>query len=268
LSESQQEMTRAPLAPRCRRGREHELFRRFRRTRERAVRDALVERFLPLALDLARRYPTGSEREDVQQVACLALVKAIDRFDPEAGTAFSSFATPTILGEIKRYFRDLGWVVRVPRDLQDRSVRVARARATLEAKLGRAATAAELAEAVGASVEDVLEALTSASAHRPASLDPGPDQDAGGAVVQPSFVERGFEAAETGIELDSLLEWLPELERAVLNLRFREDMLQREIAALLGLSQMQVSRLLARAIGMLQSLADDQASREPAATSC
>jgi RNA polymerase sigma-B factor len=264
LSQSQLEITRTPL---CRPGAEHELFRRYRRSRERAVRDALVERFLPLALDLARRYPTGNEREDVQQVACLALVKAIDRFDPEAGTAFSSFATPTILGEIKRYFRDLGWVVRVPRDVQERSVRVARARASLEAKLGRAATAGELAEAVGASIEDVLEALTSASAHRPASLDPGPDDDAGGAVVQPSFVEGGFEAAESGIEVDSLLGRLPELERAVVDLRFREDLLQREIGALLGITQMQVSRILTRAIDMLQSLAGDEAPRAPAASS-
>src|SRR3954471_3189751 len=141
----------------CRRGEEHALFRRYRRHREPAVRDALIARFLPLALHLARRYPSGRESEDVAQVASLALVKAVDRFDPDRGAAFTSFATPTILGEIKRYFRDYGWTVRVPRELQDLSLRVEKVSAQMTGQLGRAPTPAELAERLEVDVEEVLE---------------------------------------------------------------------------------------------------------------
>jgi RNA polymerase sigma-B factor len=223
----------------CRRGQEHALFLRYRRTGERALRDALVERHLPLALGLARRYRAGSEREDVEQVACLALVKAVERFDPGKGVAFSSFATPTILGEIKRYFRDHGWVVRVPREVQERSLAIERARE----RMGREATAAELASALGIGLEDVLEALASATAHRPAHLEP---------TDKATLVERGFGEVEDAVAVDSLLDRLPALERSVVELRFREDLLQREIAELLGTSQMQVSRVLSRALAELQ----------------
>src|SRR3954452_13543700 len=144
-----------------RRGEEHALFRRYRRDREPAVRNALVERFMPLARHLARRYPAGAEREDVVQVASLALVKAVDRFDPTQGSAFASFATPTILGEIKRYFRDFGWPVHVPRELQELSVKVERASDALTSVLGRAPTPGELAEQLGTDIEHVLEALAS-----------------------------------------------------------------------------------------------------------
>src|SRR3954462_14544908 len=142
----------------CRRGEEHALFRRYRRDRERAVRDALITRFLPLAMHLAPRSPSAREPDDVAQVASLALVKAVDRFDPDRGSAFTSFATPTILGEIKRYFRDYGWSVRVPRELQDLSLRIERVSGELTGRLGRAPTPAELAERLDVEVEQVLEA--------------------------------------------------------------------------------------------------------------
>jgi RNA polymerase sigma-B factor len=243
------------LETKLRRGEEHEVFERYRRLRRRADRDALVERFLPLAHSLARRYPAGSEREDVDQIACLALVKAVERFDPAKGTAFSSFATPTILGEIKRYFRDHGWMVRVPRDVQDRARRVERAAGRLTAELGRPPTPEELARDVGETQEAVVEALLSSTAHRPVSLDPPGTDDERPPAATVSVIEPGFARAEDRFDIDSLLGRLPDTERTVVILRFREDLLQREIAQLMGLSQMQVSRVLTRAIGSLQAAA-------------
>jgi RNA polymerase sigma-B factor len=238
-------------------GDEHLVFERYRRDRDPALRNALVERFMPLARHLARRYPSGAEREDVLQVASLALVKAVERFDPGRGTAFASFATPTILGEIKRYFRDYGWAVRVPRELQDRSVRVDRVSERLTARLGRAPTAAELADALGARLEDVLEALASDSAHHPVPLDRRPRDNGDDAPAPFAGVdERGFSDVEDVVEVDSLLDRLPERERVVVQLRFREDLLQREIADRVGMSQMHVSRLLSKAMADMRELAD------------
>jgi RNA polymerase sigma-B factor len=242
---------------RCRRGEEHAVFLRYRRLRRRADRDALVERFLPLARSLARRYAAGSEHEDVEQVAFLALVKAVERFDPANGAAFSSFATPTILGEIKRYFRDFGWMVRVPRDLQERALAVERAVERVGARIGRPATPGDVADELGLSVEEVVEALTSDSAHRPMSLEPPPAGEAP-AVRPPSVEEAGFEQAEDGADMDALLGALSDTERAVVTLRFHGDLLQREIGELIGMSQMQVSRTLNRAIAQLRAAAADQ----------
>jgi RNA polymerase sigma-B factor len=254
----------APLAldspaARCRRGEEHELFRRYRRNREPAVRNALVERYMPLARHLARRYPSGGEREDVVQVASLALVKAVDRFDPDRGSAFTSFATPTILGEIKRYFRDYGWSVRVPRELQDLSLRIEKVSSELTGRLGRAPTPAELAERLGVEVEQVLEALASDTAHRPVALDrPTREGEDEPQRALAAAEDRGFASVEDSVAVDALLDHLPERERLVVKLRFRDDMLQREIAELLGVSQMQVSRMLNKSIAVLQRYARDE----------
>jgi RNA polymerase sigma-B factor len=147
------------------------LFERYRLERARADRDALVERYMPLAEHLARRYSTRSEDDDVLQVAAIGLVKAVDRFDPHRGIAFSTFAVPTILGEIKRYFRDFGWSVRVPRPLQDLTLRVQRATEDLTSQLGRSPTVDELADACGAPAEQVLETRTMGTAHHAISLD-------------------------------------------------------------------------------------------------
>jgi RNA polymerase sigma-B factor len=237
----------------CRRGEEHALFRRFKRAREPAVRDALIERFMPLARHLARRYPAGAEREDVVQVASLALVKAVDRFDPDQGSAFASFATPTILGEIKRYFRDFGWPVHVPRDLQELAVKVERTSTELTSTLGRAPTPAELANDLGTDVEHVLEALASDTAHRPIALDqPGREDADEPPRAVAATEEHGFAEVEDAFAVDSLLDRLAARDRLIVELRFRDDMLQREIAALLGISQMQVSRVLTRSIAALQ----------------
>jgi RNA polymerase sigma-B factor len=243
----------------CRRGEEHALFERFSRGREPAVREALIERFMPLARHLARRYPAATERDDLVQVASLALVKAVDRFDPSQGTAFASFATPTILGEIKRYFRDFGWPVHVPRELQELAVKVERESAALTSRLGRAPTPAELAEALDTDIESVLEALASDTAHRPIALDrPRGDEADEPPPALAATEEHGFAEVEDAVAVNSLLDRLPPRDRLIVALRFREDMFQREIAALLGISQMQVSRVLARSIATLQQHAEDE----------
>lgn len=250
----------AAVAPLRRPGDEHALFRRYHLHREPAVRDALIERYLPLARHLARRYPAGGEAEDLVQVASLALIKAVDRFDPDRGAAFTSFATPTILGEIKRYFRDYGWAVRVPRELQALTLRVERATERLTAQLGRTPTPGELATALEVSVEQVLEALTCDTAHRPVTLDlPARDGEDEPPRTLAAVEELGFAQVEDANAVDALLGELPEPERAVVILRFRADLLQREIADLMGISQMQVSRLLSRAIATLPQIAGESA---------
>ena len=151
---------------------ERRLFARYRERDDQAARDALVERFLPLATQLARRYHRGSEQlDDLVQVASVGLLKAIDRFDPARGPAFSSFAVPTIAGELKRHYRDKGWAVRVPRDLQELALRVDRATNLLVHQLGRAPTASEIADDLGVTIEQVLEAHEAAAAYRADSLD-------------------------------------------------------------------------------------------------
>ncbi len=231
------------------------LFERHRRSGDAASRQELVERWLPLAQHLARRYPAGGEHDDLTQVASLGLLKAIDRYDPARGIAFSSYAVPTILGELKRYFRDHGWAVRVPRELQERSIEVTAASTRLSARLGRAPTAAEIAGALGTSTEHVLEALATTSAHYPDRLDPLADDDAEH-DAQPAYVhEPGFARAEDAATLDPLLDRLPLREREAVRLRFEDDLTQTEIGERLGLSQMQVSRILRKAITSLQELA-------------
>jgi RNA polymerase sigma-B factor len=229
------------------------LHERYFRERDVHDRDALVERMLPLARHLARRYGTGSEREDVEQVACLALVKAIDRFDPARGIAFTSFAVPTILGEIKRYFRDQGWAVHVPRSLRELAARVEIAVDELNGELGRSPTTEEIAERCDASVERVVEARLTMSAHRPESLDrPQFDEDGEPRGASIPCDDPGFARVERATDMGRLLDTLPERERQIVRMRFQDDMLQRDIAERVGVSQMHVSRLLREAIEQLQ----------------
>jgi RNA polymerase sigma-B factor len=228
-------------------------FARYRRDRQRADRDALVERHRPLALSLARRYITPNNRDDLEQVAMIGLINAIERFDPSRGLAFSSFATPTILGELKRHFRDLGWTVRVPRDLQDLAVRVDHVADELTSDLGRVPTTGEIARHCGTTTERVLEARATATAHRAVSLDaPNREDDEQPRSVSIAQVEPGYDQAETSADLARLLASLSERKRAILRLRFEEDLPQREIAESLGISQMHVSRLIRAAITQLQ----------------
>jgi RNA polymerase sigma-B factor len=237
-----------------------DLFRRWRRFRDRRARDELIERFLPLARKLARRYvPSSEPYDDLVQVASLGLVKAVERFDPDRGFAFTSFAVPTVVGELKRYFRDTGWSVRVPRDLQELAVRVDRALSQLSVDLGRSPSPAEIGEAVGATDEEVLEALEASAAYQAVSLDrPRSDLDEGETIADAIGDEDpGFELAEHGATIAGLLHVLPAREREVLRLRFVEDLTQSEIGAQIGVSQMHVSRLIRQALTQLREAAEE-----------
>jgi RNA polymerase sigma-B factor len=233
---------------------ERHLFARYRRRHDPADRDALVQRFLPLAARLAQRYHRGAEPlEDLVQVASLGLLKAIDRFDPERGTAFSSFAVPTIAGELKRYFRDKGWAIKVPRDLQELALRVDRTTDRLVHDLGRTPTAVEVADALEITLEQVLEAREAATAYRADSLDrpAGDDQDA--TVVDTLGAhEPGYVQAEQSATLQAMMSALDDREREILRLRFEEDLTQSEIGDRVGVSQMHVSRLLRHAVARLR----------------
>jgi RNA polymerase sigma-B factor len=236
---------------------DRELFAKAR-AGERHSREQLIERYLPLARRLARRYQRSEEPlEDLVQVASLGLVKAVDRYDATRDTAFSSFAVPTILGELRRHFRDRTWSVRVPRELQELALRVDRAVTTLSSQAGRAPTVPEIAEAVNASEEQVLDALQAAGAYRAGSLDApraGAGEDASGETVADAIgaEEGGFERAEERATLGPMLAHITERERLVLTLRFGEDMTQAEIGERIGVSQMQVSRLIRQALARLR----------------
>jgi RNA polymerase sigma-B factor len=237
-----------------------ELFERWQRGGDRHARDELVRRFLPLARKLARRYSGAREPfEDLLQVASLGLVKAVDRYDSSRGTAFSSFAVPTILGELKRYFRDLGWAVHVPRGAQERAMKVEETRQQLSAKTGHAPTVAELAEYLEYSIEDVLDALETARAHHASSLDaPYDDGEGDGGTVVESFggEDPSLRLADERVTVAAAARHLSVRERQVLLLRFGRDLTQTQIADCVGVSQMQVSRILRRATARLSELTE------------
>ena len=236
----------------------HNLIREYQTTRDPRLREQLVHRYLPLARSLARRFASGGEPlEDLEQVAALALVKAVDGFDAERGTAFSSYAVPSIAGAIKRHFRDHGWSVRVPRELQERAMRVHQLEQELSA-LGESPTVAEVAQATSLGAEDVLEARVAYRALHASSLD-APTLDADG--ESPALVETmggdddGYSTVLDRSTLDSLLGGLDERDRAIVELYFREELTQSEIGERLGYSQMHISRLLRRAVGELEKAA-------------
>ena len=225
-----------------------------------AAREELVERFLPLARQMARRYERGRESiDDLNQVASLGLLKAIDGFDPERATAFSSYAVPTMLGELKRHFRDKGWAVRVPRGLQELSLRIDRATERLSGELNRSPTTQELAETLDVEVEEVLEALEAGGAYRALSFEaPRKEDDDSASLADTIGLEDdGYETAETRATLSHLLRTIPPREREVLRLRFVEDLTQSEIGEQIGVSQMQVSRLIRQALARMREAARD-----------
>jgi len=227
-----------------------------RQDHDRLPREALIERYLPLARHLARRYKGGAELDDLNQVAAFALVKAVDRFDPDRGIAFSSFAVPTIVGELKRHFRDHGWVVRVPRDVQELKLKLDRLIEALTTELGRAPTPAELAERTEATLEQVVEALGAHTAHYPDSLDRPVNEDGEDGLGQLIGGEDpGYQQVENSELVGGLLATLPEREREILRLRFEQELTQAEIGRRLGVSQMHVSRLIRRSIAELQRAA-------------
>ena len=219
-------------------------------------RDELVERFLPLARELALRYTyTQEPLEDLVQVASLGLVKAIDRFDPDRGAQFTSYAAPTIVGELKRHFRDKGWALRVPRELQERALAVGRVTEELSKQIGRSPKPREVAQALGCSVEQVLEAQDAAASYQAVSLDTptvGDDDDAAALVDVMGADDPAYELVEDRDAIASSWHALPEAECKVLELRFMSDLTQREIGERIGYSQMHVSRLLRRALSRLE----------------
>jgi RNA polymerase sigma-B factor len=240
-----------------------ELFARAREHGDVHAREQLVERYLPLARRLARRYQRTEEPlEDLVQVASLGLLKAVDRFDSSRDVVFSSYAVPTILGELKRHFRDRTWSVRVPRDLQELALRVDRAVTQLSVGKRHSPSVGEIAETVGASEEQVLEALEAAGAYRAGSLDAPrstPGEESGETVADGIGVqEGGFAHAEERATLEPLLARISPRERLVLELRFGEDLTQAEIGERIGVSQMQVSRLIRQALLHLRAGFEEQ----------
>jgi RNA polymerase sigma-B factor len=235
------------------------LFKHYLETRDPAARDELVERFLPLARQLARRYQRAEEPlDDLIQVASLGLVKAIDRFDAERQVAFSSYAVPTILGEIKRHFRDRTWSVRVPRDLQELSLKVDRTVVAMAKDLHRSPTVSEIAEKLSVTEEQILEAMEASGAYRATSLStPRGNSDELGDTVGDTVGtdEHGYQLAEDRATLDRLLQTVTPREREVLRLRFAEDLTQAEIGERIGVSQMQVSRLIRQSVARLRAAA-------------
>jgi RNA polymerase sigma-B factor len=228
------------------------LLRRWHEDGDRAARAELAERMLPLARSLARRYiGKGEPLDDLEQVASLGLLKAIDRFDVSRDVRFTTFAVPTIAGELKRHFRDRGWMLRVPREVQELSARVVRVRDTVTRDLGRSPTVEELAGALGAGVEQVLEALRAADSYRMMSLDE-PLAEGAAALEAIGGDDEGYELAEHRVLLAPGLEGLGAREREIVRLRYCEGLTQREIARAVGVSQMHVSRLIRRSIDSLR----------------
>jgi RNA polymerase sigma-B factor len=226
------------------------------------ARAMLVQRFMPLVRSLARRYERSSEPlDDLIQVASMGLVKAIDRYDPERGSAFVSFAVPTILGELRRYFRDCCWDVHVPRGAQERALKLEEAQTRLTVDLGRAPTVAEIAQYLEIDVEQALDAMQASQAYGVMSLEAprGGSQDGGGepASYGDSLgeIDERYALVDDAVTIAGALSHLPERERRVLELRFGEDLTQSEIAARIGVSQMHVSRLLRHAVEQLRILA-------------
>jgi RNA polymerase sigma-B factor len=223
----------------------------------------LVERYLPLARSLARRYERrGESLDDLVQVASLGLLKAIDRFDPERGFSFSSYAVPTMLGELRRYFRDTGWALHLPRDMQERVLKVNAAVERLSGELGRSPSPQQVADELDLPVEEVLEAVAANAAYDTASLDtPLRSGDGSRQTIAESFGEQDerFELIEDCASIGPALKTLPERERLILQLRFMEDLTQSEIAQRIGVSQMHVSRLIRQGLERIRVITDQAA---------
>jgi RNA polymerase sigma-B factor len=240
---------------------ERELWARFAKQRDQATREELTRRYLPFARNLALRYRGASESfDDLLQVASLGLVNAIDRFEPERGTPFTAFASPTILGELKRHFRDRVWTVRVPRGLHDRMAEVDKAISELTVELQRSPSVGEIAGKLEVDPTDVLEVLEANHNRRPLSLDRpvGGDEEESPASEWVGDEDEGFELVDDKLALEGVLPHLDERERLVLRLRFVEDMTQSQIAERIGHSQMHVSRILRRTLERIREEVAEQ----------
>lgn len=259
--------TREPHRPQPHRNpaSESELFVRWRRFGDRSAQEQLVREYTPLSRSLARRYGRSSEPfDDLFQVAQLGLLKALDRFDDSRGFPFKAFAVPTILGEMRRYFRDSGWAVHVPRGAQERALEVRETQQLLSEEHGRAPTVAQLAEYLEIEIEEVLDGLRALAGYGTLSLDAprsAEDEESGTYAESVGTEDERFELIELGLSVGSALERLSPRKREILRLRFVEELTQTQIAERVGVSQMQVSRLLRRCLDELRAQADPE-SRE------
>jgi len=228
-----------------------------------AARDSLVHLHLPLVEHCARRFRNrGEPLEDLVQVGTIGLIKSIDRFDSDRGVEFSTYATPTIIGEIKRYFRDKGWAIRVPRRLQELRMQIGSATAELTQRLGRSPTPRELAEDIGCTVEEIVEGIESSNAYSTLSLDAGDDSDDGAATMLDAIGvdDENLEHVEIRESIKPLLDRLEPREKKILLLRFFKNMTQSQIAEEIGVSQMHVSRLLNRTLEQLRTSMEESSS--------
>ena len=234
------------------------MFAEYARTKDPELRGSLIEAHVGLALSLANKFASRNESpEDLHQAALLGLLHAVDRYDPTRGVQFTTFAWATISGELKRHFRDRTWGVRVPRRVQEHFLVTAEAIDALTVDSGRAPTVREIAERTGLSEEEVIEALDVRNAHRLTSLD-APVRDEEDGIREIADVEGGFVRAEQRADLERLVEKLPVREREILQLRFADELTQAEIADRIGVSQMHVSRILSRSLGLLRGWAEEE----------
>jgi RNA polymerase sigma-B factor len=231
------------------------LFEKYKRTRDRDTRNELVQHHMRLAESLAARFSDrGEPLDDLRQVALVGLLKAVERFDPARGVQFTSFATPTVIGELKRHFRDRGWAVRVPRRVQELHLRLRSLVQVLNQELGRAPSTAEVAERAGVLDEDVLEAMEAGSLYRLSSLDSQrADADGEPTIATIGSADPELQTVDERLAVEELLGMLPEREQHIVYLRFFEGLTQAEIAKKIGISQMHVSRLLAKSLDTLGS---------------
>lgn len=241
------------MVPAARKSTTRDDFVDFARTGDPGLRSRLVEDHLGLAHHLARRFGNrGENLDDLVQVASVALIHAVDRFDPERGFEFSTFATRTILGELKRHFRDKGWAVRAPRRIQELYLELNTAAGDLVHELGRPATIGELAARTGSTEEAVLEALEAGQGYRSTSID-APDDREGTLATRLGELDAGYVGADDRQVLGEAMAGLPQRERTIITMRFVEGLTQSQIADRIGLSQMHVSRLLAASIARLRT---------------
>jgi len=233
---------------------DRELLRRYHEDGDTSARERLIARHLPLVRSLARRYAgRGEPLEDIEQVGAIGLIKAIDRFDLEREVSLATYATPNVVGEIKRHFRDKGWAIRVPRSLQELNARMSGAIDDLTGLLGHSPSVAEIAQSLGTTTEEVLEALEVGSAYSALSLDAGPGSDDDNDPMDTIGAEdEEFDRSEDRVTLSPALQRLPDREREILRMRFEEGLPQTQIAERVGLSQMHVSRLIRRSLATMR----------------
>jgi RNA polymerase sigma-B factor len=234
---------------------DRELLRRYHQLGDRSAREQLVQRHLPLVRALARRYAgRGESLEDIEQVGAIGLIKAIDRYELSRDVALTTYATPNVVGEIKRHFRDKGWAIRIPRGLQELNAKMSSTIERLTAKLGHSPSIAEIAAELETTPEQVLEAMEAGSAYAPVSLSAGPTSEGELDPMETIGSEdTGFERTEQRASLEPALEMLPDREREILRMRFEDGLTQTQIAEQVGVSQMHVSRLIRKSLARMRA---------------